>query len=517
VGAWANGRPGLDFLDTFLAADYAPGGHPPLLAVAQQKGADGARLLAAIAAAYEVHVSLVKGISLHAQKKDHVAHLAPAIAAGLGTLLGLETAVVYHAINQAVHLGFSTRQSRKGEITSWKASAPAWAGKLAIEAVDRAMRGEGAPNPIYEGEDGVIAWMLAGPDAEYAVPLPAPGERPRGILETYPKAHSAEYQAQALIDLAFDLRRRIAAEVWPRVREVVVRTSHHTHTVIGSGSNDPEKYDPGAYRETLYHSVMYILAVALEDGRWHHVDSYLPARADVPPPSPSGGRSDRKTPSGRRGTRSDPARKAFGGRVDVARRRHRRERGAPRRGRARTAGALAMAGLPESSAAGDGRPRCPRAAGRPRGAPRAALGGGGSPAQPAAAGGRCPAGPPGRARDLLAPNARRRQAARPASRVRSNEAHGTPANVSGLSHGGQRRISPMRKRTLALLTLAALVPLVALAAEPIKLMVPANPGGGWDATGAPSSRRSRPRASTRPARRSRTRAGQAARSASRSS
>ena len=24
---------------------------------------------------------------------------------------------------------------------------------------------------------------------------------------------------------------------------------------------------------------MYILAVALEDGRWHHVDSYLPERA----------------------------------------------------------------------------------------------------------------------------------------------------------------------------------------------------------------------------------------------
>jgi putative tricarboxylic transport membrane protein len=41
----------------------------------------------------------------------------------------------------------------------------------------------------------------------------------------------------------------------------------------------------------------------------------------------------------------------------------------------------------------------------------------------------------------------------------------------------------MRQRLLAFLTLAAVVPLLALAAEPIKLMVPANPGGGWDATG----------------------------------
>src|SRR5262245_42752928 len=321
--AWANGTAvrELDFHDTFLAADYAHPADsiPPLVAVAQQKGADGARLLTAIATAYEAHVSLVKGISLHAQKKDHVAHLAPAIAAGLGTLLGLKADVIYHAINQAVHLSFSTRQSRKGEITSWKASAPAWAGKLAIEAVDRAMRGEGAPNPIYEGEDGVIAWMLAGPDAEYMVPLPAPGERPRGILETYPKAHSAEYQAQALIDLARELRQRLDTRDLARVREIVVHTSHHTHTVIGSGSNDPEKYDPDASRETLDHSIMYILAVALEDGTWHHVDSYAPERAHRPA-TVGLWRKVRTVEDPVWTARyhdADPTRKAFGGRVEV--------------------------------------------------------------------------------------------------------------------------------------------------------------------------------------------------------
>jgi 2-methylcitrate dehydratase len=43
-----------------------------------------------------------------------------------------------------------------------EAYAPAHAGKLAIEAVDRVMRGEGAPSPIYEGEDSVIARILDG-------------------------------------------------------------------------------------------------------------------------------------------------------------------------------------------------------------------------------------------------------------------------------------------------------------------------------------------------------------------
>ena len=279
--AWANATAvrELDFHDTFLAADYA---HPgdnigPLIAVAQQTGRNGADLLRAIAIAYEVQVALVKSISLHAYKKDHIAHLAPATAAGLGALLGLEVPVIFQAINQAVHLSFSTRQSRKGEISSWKAFAPGFSAKLAIEAVDRAMRGEAAPSPIYEGEDSVIAWMLGGPDSRFEVALPAPGEAPRGILETYTKAHSAEYQTQAFIDLAFNLRREIGDLT--AVERIEIHTSAHTHVVVGSGANDPQKFDPGASRETLDHSLMYIFAVALEDGRWHHVESYTPERA----------------------------------------------------------------------------------------------------------------------------------------------------------------------------------------------------------------------------------------------
>ncbi len=279
--AWANGTAvrELDFHDTFLAADYShPGDNiPPLLAVAQQLNCSGADLIRGVATAYEVQIDLVKGICLHAHKIDHIAHLGPAAAAGLGAMLNLGTEVVYQAVQQALHVTVSTRQSRKGEISSWKAFAPSHAGKLAVEAVDRAMRGEGAPSPIYEGEDSVIAWILDGPDAAYDIPLPAPGEPKRAILESYTKAHSAEYQAQALIDLAFRVRPKI--DDWEEVEKIVLHTSHHTHYVIGSGAGDPQKMDPKASRETLDHSIMYILAVALQDGKWHHVDSYAPERA----------------------------------------------------------------------------------------------------------------------------------------------------------------------------------------------------------------------------------------------
>ena len=280
--AWSNGTAvrELDFHDTFLAADYShPGDNiPPLLSVAQQNKKNGLDLLKGIITAYEVQVNLVKGICLHKHRIDHIAHLGPSIAAGLGTMLKLNTETIYQAIQQSLHTTISTRQSRKGEISSWKAFAPAHAGKLAIEAVDRAMRGEGSPSPIYEGEDSIIARILDGKKAMYIVPLPKKGQNKKAILETYTKEYSAEYQAQALIDIAKKLNKKIIN--LNQIKKIDVYTSHHTHYVIGTGANDPQKMDPNASRETLDHSIMYIFAVALEDADWHHVKSYTKQRAN---------------------------------------------------------------------------------------------------------------------------------------------------------------------------------------------------------------------------------------------
>ena len=319
--AWANGTAvrELDMHDTFLGADFGhPGDNiPPILAVAQAAEKSGKELIRGIATAYEIHMNLIRSISLHEHHIDHIAHLCPAQAAGIGTLLDLPVETIYQAIQQAVHVSFTTRQSRKGEISSWKAFAPAHAGKLAIEAVDRAMRGENSPSPIYEGEESVIATMLGGAKSEYSVPLPAPGEPKRAILESFTKEHSAEYQAQALIDLAFRLRAKIAD--LSQIEKVIIHTSHHTHQVIGTGSNDPQKMDPRASRETLDHSIMYIFAVALEDGRWDHVQSYAPERASRPSTVHLWRSIEtREDPEWtRRYHSTDPAEKAFGGRVEI--------------------------------------------------------------------------------------------------------------------------------------------------------------------------------------------------------
>jgi 2-methylcitrate dehydratase len=104
-----------------------------------------------------------------------------------------------------------------------------------------------------------------------------------------------------------------------KIEKIVIHTSHHTHHVIGSGANDPQKYDPAASRETLDHSLPYIFAVALQDGGWHHVRSYAPERAARPDTIQLWRKiSTAEDPEWtRRYHDPDPAKRSFGGRVEI--------------------------------------------------------------------------------------------------------------------------------------------------------------------------------------------------------
>jgi 2-methylcitrate dehydratase len=77
--------------------------------------------------------------------------------------------------------------------------------------------------------------------------------------------------------------------------------------------------DPKASRETLDHSIMYIFAVALEDGGWHHQRSYAPERANRPETVALWHKiSTVEDPAWtERYHTHDPRQKAFGGRVVV--------------------------------------------------------------------------------------------------------------------------------------------------------------------------------------------------------
>jgi 2-methylcitrate dehydratase len=89
--------------------------------------------------------------------------------------------------------------------------------------------------------------------------------------------------------------------------------------VIGTGSGDPQKFDPDASRETLDHSLPYIFAVALQDGAWHYERSYAPQRAHRPDTVELWRKvSTVADPEWtRRYHSSDPAEKAFGARAEI--------------------------------------------------------------------------------------------------------------------------------------------------------------------------------------------------------
>ncbi|AQA04657.1 2-methylcitrate dehydratase [Mycobacterium sp. MS1601] len=274
--AFANGVAAhdLEFHDAFLAGHHAhPSGTiPALVAVAQHTGLRGTDVIRGIATAYEVHISLARGLSQRHSTFDHDAHLGVSVAAGLGTLLRLPAPTIRAAIGHAAHLTALPGRSRSG----WHRHTPAHTGKLAIEAVDRAMRGGSSTLSADDAQDELDSTLWP---AEH-VSLPAMGEPKRAILDSYPRQHSAGYLGQAPIDLALRMRDRISR--LGDIESIVLRIGHHAHLVVGTGSADPHKFEPDVSRNALSQSVVYLFAVALQDGVWHHERSYAAERAQRP-------------------------------------------------------------------------------------------------------------------------------------------------------------------------------------------------------------------------------------------
>lgn len=266
--AFANGVAvrGLDLHDVFPAApDACPSAAiPALTAVAQQAGLRGADLINGIATAYEVHLALAQWTQPHQQVAGHPGPLSTAVTAGLGAMLRLSPATIYTALTRTVQLTAAGRDSY----------AAAYAGKVAIEAVDRAMRGERHPDPPGGHDDeGADDPLLT--EYDCGAVLPVPGQPKTAILASCPRKHSAAYSGQVWIDLAVKMRDRIGRG--ETVESVVLHTRPGTDPV--SGPTDSCLSDPPPSRDALTHSVPYLFAVALQDGAVHHEQSYTPERA----------------------------------------------------------------------------------------------------------------------------------------------------------------------------------------------------------------------------------------------
>lgn len=257
MAAFANATM-IRYLDANDSYNAAGSGHPSdmfsaLLAAAEVAGASGRELLLTTVAGYEVFGALADQVPIRERGWDQGAFIAPAAAAAAGKLLGLSFERMADAIAIAVTANVPTRQTRAGELAMWKGVATAHAAKAGLFAAQLAQAGMTGPTAAFEGRHGVFEQVTG---RFQLGPLGNPYAIERVNLKFYP----SEYHSQAPLAMAFAIREKVSAA---EIEALNIQTYGVAYSEIGS---EPAKWDPRT-RETADHSLPYLLAVALTDGR----------------------------------------------------------------------------------------------------------------------------------------------------------------------------------------------------------------------------------------------------------
>lgn len=247
----------LDYNDTYLSLEPA---HPSdnigsAVAVTQNAGKAGKDLILATVIGYEIQCRLCDAASLRAGGWDHVTYGALSTALLASKLWGLSEDEMEHALGLAGVCNITTRQTRTGQISDWKACAFANAGRNGIFAADLARRGMTGPHEIFEGPKGLMHQLniggakdvILGKDGDYM------------IDKTYIKFWPAEYHSQSAIDACLQMRPEVQGK---EISEIHIKSFEAAVSIIGS---EPEKLRPTS-RETADHSMFYCCAAAIVDG-----------------------------------------------------------------------------------------------------------------------------------------------------------------------------------------------------------------------------------------------------------
>lgn len=254
----------LDSNDYYFARDPAhPSGNLAVaLAVGERERCSGKDLLAALVAAYEVHMRLCNFAgepSLWKRGWHHGTNAqfsTAALAARLSWDDPLRTA---HAMAIAGTHQNTLAQLQSGAVSMIKATAEAWVAKAGVEAALLAGVGVTGPLPLMEGTNGWAASVAGCVDFK-ALTAPVSGGR-YYLLETSVKPYPAVATALAPIRAAIELHR--AAVPRPAdIEKIVVRLPGFA---LATPSAHPGRRYPGSI-ESAQHSFYYCTVIALLDG-----------------------------------------------------------------------------------------------------------------------------------------------------------------------------------------------------------------------------------------------------------
>lgn len=152
----------------------------------------------------------------------------------------------------------------------WKGCAASASARSAIFAAELAREGMTGPSEAFQGRHGIFE-QVTGP---FELAPFGGNDRPFAAERSGLKCIPTEYNSQLPLYLVLKLREKVAVE---EIASVHVEVYHFTYTEIGS---EPEKWRPTT-RETADHSLPYMVAVALMDGRIS-VESFSDARIRDP-------------------------------------------------------------------------------------------------------------------------------------------------------------------------------------------------------------------------------------------
>ena len=260
----------LDISDTYMGQG---GGHPSdvtagILAVAESVQADGKSVMNAIVLAYDIYCSLNDAVDIGAKGWDQTLYAVLGAVLGIGRLINLTPDQLGHAVALALTPNLALRQTRFGDLSSWKGCAGANAVRNAVFAATLAQAGFTGPSDVFEGKFGL--WNALG---RFDWRLPVSGA-PRMITQTHLKSLPVCYHGQAAVLCALELRPRVRTA---DIAEIRVEAYRGAVAMMGG---DPSRWAP-ASRETADHSMPYVIAKALLDGGIA-VNSYEPANFTEP-------------------------------------------------------------------------------------------------------------------------------------------------------------------------------------------------------------------------------------------
>ncbi|MEB3847150.1 MAG: MmgE/PrpD family protein [Desulfurococcales archaeon] len=261
----------FDFNDTYLSKEalHPSDSIPAIVAAAEIAEAPATRIIEGIVAAYEVIGALADAYSVRSRGLDHTVYINIGAAAGAGKVLGLDADRLEQAINIATNTSLALRQTRAGELSMWKGCAAAHASRNGLFSALLAWKGMTGPSPVFEGEFGFFNVALCGDKFE----LPELGKPQFRIMKTSIKYWPVEYHSMSAVEAALRIVDKVGRIKPEDVEEINIDTFTVSYKII---VKDPEKWDPKT-RETADHSLPYIVAAALIDGKvW--LDTFKPER-----------------------------------------------------------------------------------------------------------------------------------------------------------------------------------------------------------------------------------------------